>query len=101
MEEDHMRRPKVYVDFHNADSQGRVRLNCTGTEEDLSRQQIELRKGLPLTLYSDDLDERGQPDELLVDGVVSSSEEQCWVAVIDWSAIHHASDDRDSHARQR
>jgi hypothetical protein len=87
-----MRNPKIYADFHNADSQGRIRLNCVGTVEDLSQQQVELREGMILTLYSDDLDDKGQLDELLVDGRVSFSEEEhCWVATIDWSAIHHAS----------
>ena len=88
-----MLNPKVYADFHNADANGRLRLNCVGTIEDLARQGITLRDGMPLTFYSDDLDARGQPDELLVDGVVSFSEEEhCWVAAIDWSAIHHASE---------
>jgi hypothetical protein len=87
-----MLKPKVYADFHNADANGRLRLNCVGTIEDLGRQGITLRDGMPLTFYSDDLDAYGQPDELLVDGVVSFSEEEhCWVAVIDWSAIRHAS----------
>jgi hypothetical protein len=87
-----MRKPRVYADFHNADPQGRIRLNCIGTVEDLSQQQVELREGLVLTLYTDDLDERGQLDELLVDGVVSFSEEEhCWVATIDRTTIHHAS----------
>jgi hypothetical protein len=91
--------PKIYADFHNADTQGRVRLTCVGTMEDLSQQQIELRQGLVLTLYSDDLDDKGQLDELLVDGVVSySDEEQCWVAAIDWAAIHHASDSQSASA---
>ena|ERR1700733_1821846 len=91
-----MTKPKVYADFHNADSEGRVRLNRNGTLEDLSRQQVELHEGLVLTLYSDDVDEKGQLDELLVDGVVSfSAGEACWVATIDWTAIHHASDCRD------
>ena len=54
---------KVYADFHNADPQGRLRLNCVGTLEDLAQQHIELREGLPLTLYSDDLDDKGQLDE--------------------------------------
>ena len=40
--------PKIYADFHNADSQGRLRLNCVGTTDDLARQQVELRKGLLL-----------------------------------------------------
>lgn len=88
-----MVKPKVYADFHNADANGRLRLNCAGTMEDLDRQAITLRDGMSLSLYSDDLDARGQLDELLVDGIVSFSEEEhCWVAAIDWSAIHHASE---------
>ena len=85
--------PVVYADLHNADAQGRVRLNSVGTIRDLARQQVQLRKGLVLALYSDDADDRGRPDDLHVPGVVEySSEEQCWVAVIDWGAIRHASD---------
>ena len=87
--------PRVYADFHNADPQGRLRLNCAGTLEDLARRQIELREGLHLTLYADDLDDQGQLDELLVDGIVTfSAEERGWLAVIDWAAIRHASDDK-------
>ena len=95
-----MVKPKVYADFHNADSQRRLRLNCVGTIEDLAQQHIELRESLLLTLYSDDLDDKGQLDELLVDGVVSFSEEEhCWVAAIDWTAIRHASDGQASHVK--
>lgn len=61
---------KVYADFHNLDDSNRVRLSCAGTLADLSRQRIELREGLVLTLYMDDADDRGQADELLVEGVV-------------------------------
>jgi hypothetical protein len=94
-----MVKPKIYADFHNADRQGRIRLNCVGTMEDLSQQNVELREGLVLTLYSDDLDDKGQLDNLLVDGVVSfSEEERCWVAVIDWTAIRHTSDGQGSQA---
>jgi hypothetical protein len=70
---------KVFADFHNADAQGRLRLNCIGTVEDLAQQQIVLRDGLPLTFYS---------EELEVEGVVQySTDENVWVAVIDWHAI--------------
>ena len=74
-----MNHPKVFADFHNADAKGRLRLNCIGTVEDLSQQQIVLRDGLSLTLYS---------EELEVEGVVQySTDENVWVAVIDWNAI--------------
>jgi hypothetical protein len=71
--------PKVFADFHNADAKGCLRLNCIGTVEDLAQQKIVLRDGLSLTLYSEDLE---------VEGVVQySTDENVWVAVIDWNAI--------------
>ncbi len=74
-----MNRPRVFADFHNADAQGRLRLNCIGTIEDLSRQRIELQNGQLLTLYS---------EELEVNGAVQYSEaEKVWVATIDWEQI--------------
>jgi len=88
-----MAETRVYVDFQNADVKGRVRLICAGTTQDLARQQTQLRKGLVLTLYADDVDFNGRPDELEVQGVVEySDEERCWVAVVDWNALHHVSD---------
>src|SRR5437870_13888974 len=85
-----MTMPHVYADFQNADSSGRVRLNCAGTIDDLSRQQIELREGLGVVLYSDDADEKGHPARLIAKGTVAfSQEEQCWVAAIDWQKLEH------------
>lgn len=72
-------RQRVFVDFHNADAQGRLRLNCIGTIEDLSAQKIELQSGQQLTLYSEDLE---------VDGIVEYSDlEHLWVVVINWDEI--------------
>lgn len=74
-----MNRPRIFADFHNADAQGRLRLNCIGTIEDLSLQRIELQNGQLLTLYS---------EELEVDGAVQYSEaEKVWVATINWDQI--------------
>ncbi len=88
-----MNQPRVYADFQNADAKGRLRLNCIGTVKDLARQQIQLQPGLSLTLYSDDADAQGHEDELQVAGTVEySAEEQCWVALIDWTASRHASE---------
>jgi hypothetical protein len=70
---------RVFVDFHNADEQGRLRLNCIGTIEDLAHQHIELENGQRLMLYGEDLE---------VDGVVQFSEdEKIWVVAIDWNQI--------------
>jgi hypothetical protein len=71
--------PRVFTDFHNADAQGRLRLNCNGTVRDLAQQAITLREGLKLALYSEDLE---------VDGIVQySQDENLWVALIDWNKI--------------
>ena len=70
-----------------------VASNTNANSADLSQHQVSLLEGQLLTLYSDDLDEKGQMDELLVEGVVTYSEEEHnWVAVIDWSQIHLDSD---------
>ncbi|WP_445637016.1 DUF4926 domain-containing protein [Nostoc sp. DSM 114161] len=76
--------PRVFADFHNADAEGRLRLNCIGTIEDLANQSIELQNGQLLTLYSEDLE---------VDGVVQfSEEEKLWVATINWDRIRQVED---------
>jgi hypothetical protein len=73
---------RVFVDFHNADEQGRLRLNAVGSIEDLAHQRVELKAGEPLTLYSEDLE---------VEGIVEFSEgEKIWVAMIDWNQIREA-----------
>jgi|GEM_PF-754842 len=70
---------RVYADFHNADTQGRLRLNCIGTMQDLAQRQICLQEGLSLMLYSEELEVEGE--------VQYSTAERLWVAVIDWEAI--------------
>jgi hypothetical protein len=74
-----MNKLRVFADFHNADAQGRLRLNCTGTIQDLARQKIWLQDGQELILYSEDLE---------VEGVVQySNEENLWVGIINWDDI--------------
>jgi hypothetical protein len=91
-----MSKPKVYADFHNLDDSNRLRLTCAGTREDLERQCIELREGLIVTFYMDDADDQGEPDGLRTDGVVHYDErESIWVASVNWSAVHHASDEEE------
>jgi hypothetical protein len=69
------------ADFHNADPQGRVRLNCIGTIEDLGKLGIQLVDGLRVTIHDEELEADGE--------VVYSSDEGIWVAKIDWDAIRH------------
>jgi len=70
--------PRVWVDFNNSDAEGRVRLNCIGTIDDLSHQGIVLREGLKMLLYC---------LELEAEGVACHSSEGIWAANIDWNKI--------------
>ncbi len=89
-----MTRPRVYADCHNLDDHNRVRLTCAGTIQDLARHGLELSDGLNLSLYMDDVDDLGHPDALQVEGTVRyNDQERCWVAVVDWAAVRHASDE--------
>ena len=84
--------PRVYADFQNLDDHNRLRLTCVGTMDDLDRMGLRLQPGLVLTLYTDDEDAAGHPDELRVEGVVHyDGEQRCWVAAVDWDTLRHAS----------
>src|SRR5262245_52271433 len=85
--------PRVYADFHNLDDENRVRLNTQGTVQDLARLGLRLAEGLALTLYTEDADEAGHPDDLLVDGIARRSDDSGWVAEVDWSSLRHESDE--------
>lgn len=86
---------RIYADFHNLDDENRLCLTCAGTNDDLARQGITLQEGQILTFWMDDADDRGRPDELLIEGVVHFDEDkQRWVASVDWTALRHASDDK-------
>jgi hypothetical protein len=79
-----MNYPKVFADFQNADEQGRLRLNCIGTIEDLSRQGTQLIPGNRLLIYS---------EELEADAVIEySDQERIWVAAIDWEQIREVTE---------
>lgn len=89
---------RIYADFHKVDDEGRLILSSVGTMEDLAKGGIELNEGLVLTFYSDDADDAGNPDDLIVQGVVQYDEaSKQWVAVIDWNAIKHVSDIEEPH----
>lgn len=86
-------RPRIYADFQNLDDENRVRLNCRGTHTDLARMGLNLSDGLAVTLYTNDADEAGQPDDLVADGIVRMTSSDEWVAEVDWASVRHTSDE--------
>lgn len=83
---------RIYADFQKLDDDNRLKLTCRGTLQDLQRFGVQLHEGLRLTFFTDDADDEGRPDDLLIDGVVQfNAEERCWVAAVDWTMLRHAS----------
>jgi hypothetical protein len=71
---------KIFVDFNNADSSGRVRLNTKGTDETFKILQIQPKPGLKVLLDDD--------ESLRTTGIIQfSRNENIWVAEIDWTKI--------------
>jgi hypothetical protein len=67
-------KPRIWVDFHNSDPQGRVRLNTVGTIESLNDLGLVLRSGLDATFYCFEREQDGE--------VAYSQEEHLWVALL-------------------
>lgn len=88
-----MSEPRIYVDFMKTDDEGRLLLTCIGTRRDLDTQGIQLREGLVVSVYSDDLDEHGNRDDLVAEGTARfDAANHRWVLEIDRAAIRNASD---------
>jgi len=81
----------IWVDFNNMGIEG-VRLNCVGTLNELREKSIGLIDGLNLLVWSEDHDENGNPDNLIVEAIVKYSQiEKCWVAQFDWNCLKNES----------
>ena len=75
--------PKVFVDFNNADPQGRIRLNTVGTIRDLDRLGLVLKEGTEMLLSCLELEAEGR--------ATYSEDEHIWVASINWDQIRELS----------
>ncbi len=82
----------IYADFMRYDFEKRLILSCFGTHRDLVKYDITLENELKLFFYSDDEDEFGNEDNLVVQGVVGYDKtHERWVAIIDWDEIKNIS----------
>jgi hypothetical protein len=87
--------PRIYVDFQKTDDEGRLRLVCVGTRNDIAQQGVVLREGLQVLFYCDDVDDQENPDDLEVMGKVTfDSAQNEWLGIYDPSQFRHASDRR-------
>ena len=74
-----MSTPRIYADFNNADSKGRLRLITDGSLSDIKKLNLKMAEGMPVVVYDDELSANAE--------VTFSEEEKIWVAKIDWAQI--------------
>ena len=85
-----MDRPRIYVDFNEMIDTQTVLLSQSDVKRDSSGAEVELREGLAVYLYMDDIGERGAPDPLLAQGLIVRNENAGWAKAAKWllSLIH-------------
>jgi hypothetical protein len=82
----------IYADFMKIDNEGRLVLTCLGTHKDLEKHNTSLKDGLKLVFYNDDEDDNGNPDNLVVGGIVEyDNNKERWIANINWDEIKNIS----------
>lgn len=83
----------ICADINNYDEQHRLILNCVGTFQDLNRYGIVLEKGMKFIFYLNDAVNKGNPDDLFVEGEVDFDHDlERWVATINWNDFKHRSE---------
>lgn len=82
----------LWVDFQNSSVEG-VRLICNGTLAEIQKKNIKLFPGLKLVILTEDYDDDGNQDNLLVEATVGYSDsEKCWFAHFDGAQLLHGSE---------
>jgi hypothetical protein len=70
-----------------------VRLICNGTLKEIKEKDIQLRDQLKLLIWSDDQDENGKRDNLIVEATVKYSDaDNGWVAQYNERDLKHKSE---------
>lgn len=94
-----MNKPVLYVDFNEMLEPNLVLLSVEDARNDIKGNPISLREGLEVIVYSDDVDENGNVDNLIGFGVVERNHAKVnwadgvrWCCRIDANGIRHESE---------
>lgn len=79
-----MRVPIIYVDFNHMVEPDLVVLSSTDSVLDASGVLVLLSVGLRVSVYTDDLDENGNIDNLVANGVVEQNVASDWSSWAKW-----------------
>lgn len=92
-----MKEARLYVDFNELIDSDLVLLSQTDFKKDSKGNTVVLKEGMRIKIYSDDRNEKNEPDNLIAEGSVELNQsgvyKNCkWICRIDKNGIRHASD---------
>jgi hypothetical protein len=93
-----MDKVRIYVDFNNMFADNTVVLSNDDTKKDSEGNIITFYDGMPVSIYSDDVDvENNLPDNLIAEGIAIKYDSKYhphvkWICKIDNNGIRHESD---------
>lgn len=93
-----MNKPRIYVDFNEMLEHNLVLLSKDDSKVDSAGNMITFYEGLPISIYSDDIGNDGEMDNLVADGIVELNINKGWSAYVKWCCrinelgIKHESD---------
>lgn len=79
-----MHRSNFYVDFNEMVDANTVLLSADDSKVDACGVPVQLHEGMLVSVYMDDLDENGNVDNLVANGVVGKTAEGGWPAHVKW-----------------
>jgi hypothetical protein len=97
-EEGLVKRPRFHVDFNELIERDLVLLSKDDTKLTSTGESIFLCEGLAIEVYDDDVDDRGEPDNLIASGIVERNSTIGWAKDVKWNCridsrgIRHESD---------
>ena len=80
-----MKLARIYVDFNEMVGENLVHLSETDIKTDSKGNNIELKKGMKIKIYADDLSSCGDKDNLIADGIVEVNTNSGWEQDIKWN----------------
>jgi hypothetical protein len=93
-----MDRPRIHVDFNEMVEENLVLLSKENSKRDSAGNLIEMLEGKKVYIYDDDVDDLGNPDPLVADGIIELNTHNDWSRNVRWccrineSGILHLSD---------
>ncbi|AXI04029.1 hypothetical protein [Aquirhabdus parva] len=79
-----MSKSMLYVDFNEMLEPDLVLLSATNDKADINGNKVLLSEGLQVIVYMDDMDDKGNPDNLIAVGVVERNHSSGWSSHVKW-----------------